>query len=77
LTQQLTLQLLGGVYFTRLGDYNRHQCSNYFTNPQAQAALRVFRDNLDTVERRIGVRNLSHADYSPLLPSRIPQSINI
>ena len=70
-------QGLGGVYFTRLGDYNRHQQGHYFTNTRVQAALEVFRTNLEQVENRIGKRNLRRSTYQPLLPSRIPQSINI
>ncbi len=75
--QLLLGQGLGGVYFTRLGDYNRHQRGNYFANTKVQAALEVFRDNLDKVESNIGNRNLNRASYQSLLPSRIPQSINI
>lgn len=77
LVQQLLGQGLGGVYFTRLGDYNRHQQGNYFSNTDVQGALEVFRDNLDAVETRIGARNLKRPYYEHLLPSRIPQSINI
>ncbi|OUS25654.1 hypothetical protein A9Q99_20945 [Gammaproteobacteria bacterium 45_16_T64] len=77
LKQMLLTQLLGGVYFTRLGDYNRHQRGNYFQNTQVQGALDTFRDRLDKVEQRIGKRNLTRPTYETLLPSRIPQSINI
>ncbi|NQZ11965.1 MAG: lipoxygenase, partial [Algicola sp.] len=77
LVQQLLGQGLGGVYFTRLGDYNRHQQGNYFSDTDVQGALAVFRDNLDAVEARIGARNLKRPYYEHLLPSRIPQSINI
>lgn len=77
LIQLLVGQGLGGVYFTRLGDYNRHQRDSYFTNPQVQSALALFRDALAEVERTIGKRNQSRPLYEPLLPSRIPQSINI
>lgn len=77
LVQQALGQGLGGVYFTRLGDYNRHQRGNYFTDPKVQQALDVFRDNLDKVEETIGARNLNRASYQSLLPSQIPQSINI
>jgi arachidonate 15-lipoxygenase len=77
LVQLLLGQGLGGVYFTRLGDYNRHQRGEYFKNQQAQQAMAVFRNNLDQVERRIAKRNLNRSNYDQLLPSRIPQSINI
>lgn len=75
--QLLLGQGLGGVYFTRLGDYNRHQQGNYFSDTKVQGALAVFRDNLDAVETRIGARNLNRSCYEQLSPSRIPQSINI
>lgn len=77
LQQQLITHGLGGVYFTRLGDYNRHQRGNYFSNTKVQGALETFRDNLDAVESIIGARNLHRPMYQSLLPSRIPQSINI
>ncbi len=77
LQQQLITHGLGGVYFTRLGDYNRHQRGNYFSDTKVQGALVTFRDKLDAVERKIGDRNLHRPQYQSLLPSRIPQSINI
>ncbi|GAA3919563.1 lipoxygenase family protein [Litoribacillus peritrichatus] len=77
LQQLLITHGLGGVYFTRLGDYNRHQRGNYFSNTKVQAALETFRDRLDAVENQIGERNLNRPMYQSLLPSRIPQSINI
>lgn len=77
LLQQAVGQGLGGVYFTRLGDYNRHQQGHYFSSTRVQSALEVFRTNLEKVESRIGQRNLRRSTYQPLLPSRIPQSINI
>lgn len=76
--QQLVIgQLLGGVYFTRLGDYDRHQRGHYFVDASAQKAAADFRVALSKVETEIGQRNLKRAHYNTLLPSRIPQSINI
>ena len=76
--QQLVIgQLLGGVYFTRLGDYDRHQRGHYFTDASVQEAAADFRVALNKVETEIGKRNLNRAHYNVLLPSRIPQSINI
>jgi len=76
--QQLVIgQLLGGVYFTRLGDYDRHQRSHYFTDASAQKAAADFQIALNKVETEIGERNLIRVHYNTLLPSRIPQSINI
>ncbi len=70
-------QLLGGVYFTRLGQYDRHQDTPYFSDPHVADPLASFHAALAEVERTIGSRNLERAVYVPLMPSRIPQSINI
>lgn len=76
--QQLAVgQLLGGVYFTRLGEYDRHQRGHYFTDSIVQEAVSKFQLALQAVENNIGLRNLTRSHYDALLPSRIPQSINI
>ncbi len=77
LLQVIVGQLLGGIYFTRLGQYDRHQPNGWFSDPRVTEPLAAFQSNLDLVERTIGARNLERPVYSPLLPSRIPQSINI
>lgn len=75
--QLLLGQLLGNIYFTRLGQYDRHQRGDWFTDPRVTEPLAAFQNNLVGVERKIGARNLERPVYEPLLPSRIPQSINI
>jgi arachidonate 15-lipoxygenase len=75
--QLLVGQLLGGVYFTRLGDYDRHQRAPWFGDPRVEPGLEAFQADLREVERTIGARNLARPCYEFLLPSRIPQSINI
>lgn len=75
--QVAVAQILGGVYFTRLGDYNRYSTTPWFSDPRVQPALLGFQANLRTIERTIGTRNLDRPGYEFLLPSRIPQSINI
>lgn len=71
-------QLLGSIYFTRLGRYDlQHASSPYFADPRVSAPLRRFQARLAEVERIIADRNLERAPYETLLPSRIPQSINI
>lgn len=70
-------QLLGGVYFSRLGEYDRHQTKPYFQDPRVKPLLEAFQTNLREVERTIGTRNIERPCYEFLLPSRIPQSINI
>jgi arachidonate 15-lipoxygenase len=77
LIQLVVGQLLGGIYFTRLGEYNLHQRTPWFTDARVNGPLEAFQNNLAGVERTIGVRNQTRACYEPLLPSRIPQSINI
>jgi arachidonate 15-lipoxygenase len=64
---------LGSVYYTRLGDYG----DNYFTDPKIQAYLHEFQQELSKIEAEIKERNKIRTPYEYLLPSRIPQSINI
>ena len=67
------LYLLGSVYYTKLGYY---EC-NHFQNPPVKTALGKFKKNLDKIETEITRRNRVEPSYEYLLPSRIPQSINI
>ena len=71
------LSLLGGVYFTRLGDYDRYQRTSTFGDPRVEGPLQAFQRALLEVEREIGRRNMRRSAYTTLLPSEIPQSINI
>ncbi|WP_106393028.1 lipoxygenase family protein [Enhygromyxa salina] len=77
LLQQLVGQLLGGIYFTRLGEYDRHQRQPWFSDPRVAEPLAAFQTTLVSVENTIGARNRERPVYQALLPSRIPQSINI
>ncbi len=67
------LYLLGSVYYTQLGYYG----DNYFQNPAVQPILENFQKNLQDIETKITLRNRISYTYTYLLPSRIPQSINI
>jgi arachidonate 15-lipoxygenase len=67
------LYLLGSVYFTRLGDYG----NDYFTDPVIQNYLAKFKQELIKIEEEITERNKKRTPYEFLLPSKIPQSINI
>jgi arachidonate 15-lipoxygenase len=67
------LSLLGSIYYNKLGEYPKE----YFTNPQVKPLLQAFQSNLQTVEATINQRNLNRPAYEYLLPSKIPQSINI
>jgi arachidonate 15-lipoxygenase len=67
------LFLLGSVYYTRLGDYG----DDYFTDPVIQNHLAKFQQELIKIEAEINERNKTRTPYEFLLPSKIPQSINI
>ncbi|OUL24997.1 lipoxygenase [Nostoc sp. T09] len=67
------LGLLGSVYYNKLGEYPQ----GYFTDRRVSPLLQTFQNNLQQVEHKINQRNLSRPTYEYLLPSRIPQSINI
>lgn len=67
------LYLLSSVYYTRLGDYG----DDYFTDPAIQNHLAKFQQKLIKIEAEINERNKTRTPYEFLLPSKIPQSINI
>jgi len=67
------LYLLSSVYYTKLGDYG----DGYFTDPVIQAHLATFQQELLKIEAEINERNKTRTPYEFLLPSKIPQSINI
>ena len=68
---------LGNIYFTRLGAYDAYLEGHWFQDPRVEPLLSRFQERLRTTERTIGERNLSRIPYDTLLPSAIPQSINI
>lgn len=67
------LSLLGSVYYNKLGEYQQ----GYFTDQKVKPLLQKFQSNLQQVEDSIKQRNLHRPTYEYLLPSKIPQSINI
>ncbi|MEH2308082.1 lipoxygenase family protein [Nostoc sp.] len=67
------LSLLGSVYYNKLGEYEQ----GYFTDEKVKPLLQAFQSNLQQVENTIKQRNLHRPSYEYLLPSKIPQSINI
>ena len=72
--EQLNLvYLLGSIYYKTLGDYS----DNYFKDTLVKPALQEFRNNLLEAEATIHQRNQNRPNYEYLLPSKIPQSINI
>lgn len=72
LTQLNIGTLLGSVHYTRLGEYD----SGYFTDPNIQHALARFQQALAAIETSVNNNGLAQT-YPYLLPSLIPQSINI
>ncbi|MEH1878672.1 lipoxygenase family protein [Nostoc sp.] len=67
------LTLLGSVYYNKLGEYQQ----GYFTDQKIKPLLEAFQSHLQQVEDTIKQRNLHRPSYEYLLPSKIPQSINI
>ncbi|MCR9144343.1 MAG: lipoxygenase [bacterium] len=66
--------LLGGVHHTQLGQYGK----KYFKDPRLEPALARFQKRLAEIEVEISERNKDRLiDYHYLLPSQIPQSVNI
>ncbi|WP_375769631.1 lipoxygenase [Archangium gephyra] len=75
--QQAVTFGLGNVYFTRLGGYDTYLREPWFQDARVWPAMQAFQKRLRATEREIGQRNLSRIPYETLLPSAIPQSINI
>ncbi|WP_392533888.1 lipoxygenase family protein [Nostoc sp. C117] len=74
-TQLKVTYLLGSVYYTQLGQYS----NSYFkSKPQMSSALLTFQNELKGIEKKINEKNCQRImPYKFLLPSQIPQSINI
>ena len=77
LTEAMVLTLLGGVYYTKLGHYR----PGTFADPAIVEASERFKEALEAIERAIEQANTvgfrKRYPYRHLLPSTIPQSINI
>ena len=67
------LYLLSSVNFTKLGYYPEE----HFIDEKVQAPLQQFQAKLEDIESTIEASNFKRPAYEFLLPSRIPQSINI
>jgi arachidonate 15-lipoxygenase len=65
--------LLGNVRYTTLGEYG----ADRFPDPRVEEPLERFHRELRSIGRLIGQRNTSRRPYEFLVPSGIPQSINI
>ncbi|MGL5064000.1 MAG: lipoxygenase family protein, partial [Microcoleus sp.] len=72
--QVQVLYLLGSVYYTKLGDYS----DQFLQNSQVKIAWDKFKVNLAEIESAILQEDSKRLmSYRHLLPSKIPQSINI
>ncbi|MEI8211254.1 MAG: lipoxygenase family protein [Planctomycetota bacterium] len=65
--------ILGNTQYTQLGKYRDDQ----FQGHDVSKPLAQFRDDLVEIEDEISERNKSRPTYEYLLPSAVPQSINI
>ncbi len=73
-TQIEVVGLLGSVYYTELGKYNK----GHFKDAKVNSHLGQFQNRLRDIEIEISKKNFSRLmPYQFLLPSQIPQSINI
>ncbi len=72
-TQLNLVSLLGSVYYNRLGYYP----DDHFQDGSVISAVQRFKTKLDEIEITIKQRNQNRPKYEYLLPSKIPQSINI
>ena len=78
------LEMLGSIFHTKLGYYDDKmgaQVVPYFKDPAIVAFNKTFQEELAVVEETINERNegsyRSEWPYLTMLPTRIPQSINI
>jgi arachidonate 15-lipoxygenase len=65
--------LLGTLHYTQLGQYPEGR----FTDPKVAAPLARFQQRLDEVGQTIAERNKTRRPYEFLVPSGVPQSINV
>ncbi len=76
------LQILGGVYYRQLGEYrtNNFPYLDWFEDDRITdegGPLSQFQATLEEIEKAIHIQNETRQEYSFLLPSKIPPSINI
>ncbi|MGF1878489.1 lipoxygenase [Photobacterium frigidiphilum] len=82
LEQLSLLQILGGVYYRQLGEYrtNNFPYLDWFEDDKITGEggpLSQFQASLADIEKTINIQNETRQEYSFLLPSKIPPSINI
>lgn len=65
--------LLGTVHYTQLGQYP----NGHFRDDRIADALKAFQDRVTSIGETIAERNTTRRPYEFLVPSGVPQSINI
>ena len=76
--QQVLGLLLGETHYTRLGHYPTTLFGNFAHDARVNAPLHAFQARLAAIEAQIEARNTKRwLAYPYLLPSKVPQSINI
>ncbi|MBX9583628.1 MAG: hypothetical protein K2X87_25280 [Gemmataceae bacterium] len=65
--------LLGTMKYTKLGDYGEER----FHDPRVAGPLAQFRGRVEAIGETIAARNLSRRPYEFLVPTGVPQSINV
>jgi arachidonate 15-lipoxygenase len=71
--QMNTGYMLGNTHYTRIGEYDK----GYLREPRIEELASRFARRLDEIEATIAERNQHRRPYPFLLPSGVPQSINI
>jgi len=71
--QMNTGYMLGDTHYTRLGHYG----DNYFGEPRLDELAGRFADKMLDIEKTIADRNTRRRPYPFMMPSGVPQSINI
>jgi arachidonate 15-lipoxygenase len=71
--QMNTGYMLGNTHYTRIGEYDK----GYLREPRLEELAGRFAARLNDIERTIAERNQHRRPYPFLLPSGVPQSINI
>lgn len=75
--QAMLGHLLGSIHHTRLGHYSVGLFGHFAGDPRTDRPLQSFHERLADAERLIHERNRQRRPYPYLLPSRVPQSIDI
>jgi arachidonate 15-lipoxygenase len=70
-------ELLGSCHHTELGKYEVPLFGHFAGDPRLDAPLEAFQARLAGIEAEITERNTRRPSYKFLLPTKIPQGVNI